>query len=316
MEPWNTDDIGLLNLGNFIEYYFTDSLGDANPSDQWIYRWDPSEEYIYFNAIKFLTSEYDSLTNSDLYRVSPNNYLEQLTDTPYSECGISPSPDGKYLAYFIEYRGETPIDKVGVYLLNLNTMQSEMIINLNELDWQNNGWWGTGIEIFWHSNSKSFVFNFWQPQDYKLFHFNLEDENLVQFNIDDFDYFHSLLIIPGTNKAMMFGSNELYDGQNGYYWDPQTIIFDINTFEKTNLTSEIYPPINVIDGFGIPTFSPDNQYMAYVGSDPNKWNRHSRYYWDFLNQYAEIYIMDLSDYSTRQITNVLLGYEGHLKWVE
>jgi len=68
-------------------------------------------------------------------------------------------------------------------------------------------------------------------------------------------------------------------------------------------------------------WSPKGNYLAFIGSSempPGIYSSDDN--WFYRNPDAgvttEIFTMDLSDYSIRQVTNGLYSWEGYLRWVE
>lgn len=309
----NTDDIGILNLSTFSEIYLTDSLGDANPGDQCLYQWSQDEEYIYFTALEYGVSEYEEDANSDIYRVRiDGSGLEKLTDTPYFEMVATPSPDGTKLAYIVDKWNNTPDSLQGYYIMDINTMESEMVVNTPyELYVQ-------GELIEWHPSSEYLVIISERTGTNKITYINADTYDYYHLpSFQDIWYVYTPIFINGSNKMLLW--IHFYSYEDVSEEKVKFYLYDFDTKIMDDLTEYLNTEDRVFRNF--PVSSPSGKYLAFTASenaliDDEEYPEHPLTDWNRVYLTTEIYIFDLDTKEVRQLTNGLYGWEGHLKWIE
>lgn len=307
-EPINTDDIVIIDINTMNEIYLTDSVGDANTFDEAVYHWAEDDSYIYFTAIPLGESEYNPEISPDIYRVKPDgSEIEQITDNEYFEAHAIPTPDGNNIFYGIF----SPDSLTGFYLYDLNTNTTKRIVSKEQFE---NKFGATGHPtIFGHK----LTIDMHPSGEYVIIYPNIKIDikSDIMETIDYVnqpDYIYKLIFIPKKKDIAI-----LYEGD--WYGDN---IYTINL--NTGITNNLTGNLTTLDGkkcrFGIPTVSPNGEYIAFTAQldfESSDWLDGDYDFEEFIaDQKTDIYIMNLITKKVQRLTTGLLGWEGFLKWVQ
>ena len=307
LEPWNTDDIAVMDFSTLELNYLTESVGDANVYDEIYYNWALDESFIYFSAIPLGTSEYDDDISPDIYRAKPDgSLLEQMTDNDYYEAHAIPSPDGSRIFYSIFPVAITPDSVAGCYVYDVLTKTSKKIITKEELDSIHERYeYGVKQHIYWHPTANYILINTKYRQ--LLIKIDIESgvydviEGLEINHISDVYFSHS-----DENLAFIYAS-----GNDDSRWKDIYSI-DLTTGITENLTYELTTLDNHHPYISRATVSPSDNYIAFTALINSNYLNYENY----KNQKTEIYMLDVHTKEVTRLTNGVDGWEGHLKWIE
>lgn len=314
--PINTDDIGVIDINSMQEIYLTDSIGDANTFDEAIYHWALDDSYIYFTAIHYGEYEYDPSISPDIYRAKPDgSAIEQITDNDYYEAHAIPSLDGTKIFYGI-YSLYGPLDApFGYYLYDLNSNTTKRIVTKEQYEEKYGqpghppAFWHKET-IYWHPNGKFVIINI--STNEKLVKIDVDSGNMEIIECTGIGSILDLLLIPNNDKLAI-----LYEG-----WGDGDNIYTVDL--TTGITQNLTNQLTTLDGqncrFGMPTLSPNSEYIAFTAQlnyDSSDWLEGTYDLEEFIvEQKTEIYMMNLQTKEVTRLTDGLFGWEGYLKWIQ
>lgn len=303
-------ELGIYDLDEFREIPLTEEVGSTNPGYYHRHEWATNEEYIYFSAFDYGMTNDDNNGNVDIYRIKPDgNNLQKLTDLPYQELAGTPSPDGMKIAFIVDKNEDTPSLAQGYYILDINTAISKQVKNVPYKLYTQ------GSAIVWHPSSDFCLVKSSRLASEGLTYIDARSESSRQISIfsDDIYYIESIQFIANTNQILIIGRNDYQNEWNNFIG-----IYDLDTDEYIDL-SDKFGAILLMNS-ETPTLSPDGKYIAYIGSNELAPGVYSDMNYFYLNPdqkvTSEIFTLNLSDYSIRQLTKGLYGYEHYLRWTK